>query len=34
MTKYFATILAKNNITVNSISPGGIKNNKINQKNL
>ncbi len=32
MTKYFATILAKNNIAVNSISPGGIKNNKIQSK--
>ena len=32
MTKYFATILAKNNIVVNSISPGGIKNNKTQTK--
>ena len=28
LTKYFASLLAKKNITVNCISPGGIKNNK------
>ncbi len=32
MTKYFATILAKNNISVNSVSPGGIKNFKTQSK--
>lgn len=32
MTKYFATILAKNNIIVNSVSPGGIKNLKTQTK--
>ena len=32
MTKYFATILAKNNIIVNCVSPGGIKNLKTQTK--
>ena len=32
MTKYFATLLAKNNIIVNSVSPGGIINFKTQTK--
>ncbi len=32
LTKYFANIFAKNNILVNSVSPGGIKNIKTQTK--
>tara|TARA_B100001057_G_C22776004_1_gene921592 strand:+ start:299 stop:1066 length:768 start_codon:yes stop_codon:yes gene_type:complete len=32
LTKYFAVALAKENIIVNSISPGGILNNKVQSK--
>ncbi len=32
ITKYFAVLLAKNNIIVNSISPGGITNDKLQNK--
>ena len=32
MTKYFATILAEKNIIVNSVSPGGIENQKTQTK--
>ena len=38
LTKYFSILFAKYNITINSISPGGIKNPKTQnsgfQKNI
>ena len=34
ITKYFAVLLAKKNIIINCISPGGLENKNIQKKNL
>ena len=33
ITKYFANYMSRYNVRVNCISPGGVKNNKVQKKN-